>query len=162
MHSHKKECCLAMHYALILCSLICLHSFFAAYLQIANLSSINDERILFHPDIGMDDAGALLCVTGLLDCCTASDTPMDIGPLGDWYTPSGDLVTAVPDLYGRNTGNQVVRLFRGNLSLSDISGDYGGIYRCEIPVQLNPTIVQTIYVGIYSQSNSSKFLHSSI
>ena len=92
-------------------------------------------------DIGEGD-GALFCLTDSTACCR---TPYL--SLGSWFFPNG---TRVPssgsqwDFY-RTTGHSVVLLHRRR-------GGEDGIYHCEIPDTMS--IIQTIYIGVYSASTS--------
>ena len=92
-------------------------------------------------DIGEGD-DALLCMTNLTTCCSASYTATK-SSLGNWFFPNGTVVPSSGthwDFY-RNRGKMVVRLNRRR-------GGEDGIYRCVIPDSLNVT--QTIYIGVYT------------
>ena len=76
-----------------------------------------------------------------------------MGALGDWFFPNG---TALPNMiinaqglvweFYRNRGPSVVRLNRRR-------GGVTGIYRCEVPVSVAPSVVyQNIYIGVYTAS----------
>ena len=104
-------------------------------------------------DNGEGDAAALLCVTDLTACCRGGDTPLGMPALGDWFFPNG---TALPNMvinaqglhwnFYRNRGSRVVRMNRRR-------GGVTGIYRCEIPVSVAPSVVnQNIYIGVYTAS----------
>ena len=87
-------------------------------------------------DIGEGDAGALLCTTDRMGCCTGT------GRAGEWYYPNGMMVPIMtplvgdPEPYYRNRGTSLIRLNRrpNNQGLSVV---YTGIYCCEIPDQNN-------------------------
>ena len=116
-------------------------------------------------DIGEGDAAALLCVTDLTACCRSGDTPAGMGALGDWFFPNG---TAVPNTivgfggggtsgvpiiweFYRNRGSGVVRMNRRG-------GGVDGIYHCEIPVSVAPSVVnQNIYIGVYTASAGESY-----
>ena len=74
-------------------------------------------------------------------CCR----PPASNATGNWYFPNG---TRVPSSGGqwdfyRTRGNMTVLLQRRR-------GGEDGVYRCEIPDELNVT--QTIYIGVYTAS----------
>ena len=78
---------------------------------------------------------ALLCVTPAADCCTVSGS-------GDWFSPSGSVVTtSTSSATYQVKGNFFVELRRN-------SGEVEGIYRCDI--QLSTGAAHTsFYVGLY-------------
>ena len=97
-------------------------------------------------DIGENDT-ALLCMTDSTECCSSAQVP-GMGILGDWYYPNE---TGVPnsgdgwDFY-RSRGPSVVHLNRRR-------GGVTGIYSCEIPISVTPSVVyQNIYIGVYRAS----------
>ena len=103
-------------------------------------------------DIG-DSDDALLCMTDLTACCRSADTPAGMGDLGEWFFPNG---TVLPNFiinadglrwdFYRNRGPSVVRMNRRR-------GGVNGIYRCEIPVSVAPSVLyQTLYIGVYTAS----------
>ena len=78
---------------------------------------------------------ALLCVTPAADCCTVAGS-------GDWFSPSGSVVTtSTSSATYQVKGNFFVELRRN-------SGEVEGIYRCDI--QLSAGAAHTsFYVGLY-------------
>ena len=104
-------------------------------------------------DIGEGDDG-LLCVTDLTACCRGGDTA-GMGPLGHWFFPNESaLPNMIPFFNGlpnpwdfyRLRDVSVVRLNRRR-------GGVTGIYRCEIPVSVAPSVVyQNIFIGVYTTS----------
>ena len=84
---------------------------------------------------------ALQCVTPAADCCTIAGS-------GDWFSPSGSVVTTSTsrDTY-QVKGNFFVELRRS-------SGVVEGIYRCAI--RLSAGAARTsFYVGVYQASNGT-------
>ena len=109
-------------------------------------------------EIGDNWDDALLCVTDLTACCRG-------GALGDWFFPNEtQLPNTIPffndmpnpwDFY-RSRGLSVVRLNRRR-------GGVNGIYRCEIPVSVAPSVVyQNIYIGVYTTSSGELYMYSHI
>ena len=103
-------------------------------------------------NIGEDD-DALLCMTNNAECCARDQSPGEV-TLGDWYYPNGTGASNMGeglDFY-RNRGQSVVRLHRRR-------GGVNGIYRCEIPVSVTPSVVnQTIYIGVYTPSTGKWYM----
>ena len=103
-------------------------------------------------DIGEGNDG-LLCVTDLTTCCRRDDTPAGMEALGEWFFPNESaLPNTIPFLNGlanpwdfyRNRDVSVVRMNRRR-------GGVNGIYRCEIPVSVVPSVVnENIYIGVYT------------
>ena len=115
-------------------------------------------------DIG-EDGNALLCVTDEPACCRRADVPAGMEALGDWFFPNGTTVpnaiigfvgggtSGVPIIWEfyRNRGPSVVRMNRRR-------GGVTGIYRCEIPVSVAPSVVnQNIYIGVYTASTGELY-----
>ena len=121
-------------------------------------SLVDIDDILDSPSVTSDPANdneyhdqALLCITGLEDCCTSPRTVR-----GDWYYPDGSRVAGSDqsgrDAFRRNRGlNEVlngqqsygsVRLFR--------RGDppERGRFRCELPNSANPNYNRTLHAHI--------------
>ena len=116
-------------------------------------------------DIGEDDDDPLLCLTDLATCCRGRDT-YGWGALGNWFYPNGTAVpNAVIDIingvniiwkFYRNRGPSVVRMNRRD-------GGVNGIYRCEIPISLGPSIVyQNIYIGVYTASTGELYMYTEV
>ena len=96
-------------------------------------------------DIGEGD-DALLCRTNLTACCRSDGTGGNASE--NWYFPNGTRVPSAPDVgvgweFYRTGDQMVVRMNRRG-------GGVEGIYRCEIPDELN--VIQKIYIGVYSAS----------
>ena len=99
-----------------------------------------------------DGGDALLCITDQTACCRSSDTPSGMGALGEWFFPNESaLPNMLPFLnnlpnpweFYRNRDQSVVRMNRRR-------GGVTGIYHCEIPVSVTPSVVyQNIYIGVY-------------
>ena len=116
-------------------------------------------------DIGEGDAAALLCRTDLTVCCRSSDTPSGMGALGEWFFPNESaLPNMLPFLNGlpnpwefyRNRDRSVVRMNRRR-------GGVTGIYRCEIPVSVTPSVVnQNIYIGVYTATTGEWYMCTEI
>ena len=121
-------------------------------------SLVDIDDILHSPSTTSDPANdnkyhdqALLCITGLEDCCTGPRTVR-----GDWYYPDGSRVVGSSqsgrDTFQQNRGpNEVindqqsygsVRLFR--------RGDppERGHFRCELQNSANPNYNITLYAHI--------------
>ena len=100
----------------------------------------NDSPVFNHGIVTLDQImntvlTALLCVTPAADCCTLAGT-------GDWFSPSGSVVTTSTSSDTHQVkGNFFVELRRN-------SGGVEGIYRCDI--RLSAGAARTsFYVGVY-------------
>ena len=83
--------------------------------------------------IGDTNDVALVCHTDLTTCCRASDTPIDVGSIGEWMFPDGtyvlgSIMAAPTDNYFRTRNEQLIRLHRRNNANSPT-----GLYCCVIP-----------------------------
>ena len=80
-------------------------------------------------------ANALMCVTGLVECCNPPK-------LGEWYFPDGSLVAfgTGGTMFRRNRGQSVIRLWRRGNPMER------GRFRCELPN--NGGVNQINYVNI--------------
>ena len=106
-----------------------------------NGQSIANNSIVLLQNIGEGDAGALLCITNSLACCTGT------GRAGEWFYPDRRMVPVMGngEPYYRNRGTSLIRLNRrSNQGLSVL---YTGVYCCQIPDQNN--MIQTMCVGVY-------------
>ena len=103
-----------------------------------------NNSIVTLEDIGEGD-NALGCVTDQTACCQAGSTSGS--SLGNWFFPNGTRVPASGNQWDfhRTRGQSVVRLQRRR-------GGEEGIYSCEISDAMN--ITQTIYIGVYSRTNT--------
>ena len=110
-------------------------------------------------DIG-EGVGGLLCQTDLTACCRGGDTPAGMAFLGDWFFPNR---TALPNsiigfVGGGTSGVPIIWNFYRNRDVSVVrlnrrGGGVTGIYHCEIPVSVVPSVVyQNIYIGVYTAS----------
>jgi len=107
-------------------------------------------------DIGEGD-NALLCITNNTACCSRAQSPGGV-TLGDWYYPNGtgvaNTIVVQPDLrwdFYRNRGQSVVRMHRRRDGVN-------GIYRCEIPDEMNVT--QNIYIGVYNANTGERYMYT--
>ena len=88
---------------------------------------------------------ALLCVTPAADCCTVAGS-------GDWFSPSGSVVTtSTSSATYQVKGNFFVELRRS-------SGGVEGIYRCDIPLTAGAAY-NSFYVGLYPAGSGIKKKH---
>ena len=114
---------------------------------------IANNSIVLLRNIGVGDAGALLCTTDRTACCGTHPNRF-----GQWYYPDGLMVPtdAVGQPYYRNRGEMLIRLNRRpNQGLSEM---YSGVYCCKIPDQNN--VEQTMCVGAYLTESAGEFLFS--
>ena len=99
-------------------------------------------------EIGEGD-GALLCMIEQPDCCQYPYAGAMDDVRGNWYYPNGTRINNTINSSGdsldfnRTRGQIVVRLNRRQ-------GRVPGIYRCEIPNEMNVT--KNIYIGVYNAS----------
>ena len=100
----------------------------------------NDSPVFNHGIVTLDQimntvSTALLCVTPAADCCTLAGT-------GDWFSPSGSVVTtSTSSITYQVKGNLFVELRRS-------SGGVEGIYRCDIRLSAGADRT-SFYVGVY-------------
>ena len=96
-------------------------------------------------DIG-EGVDALLCVTDQTACCrTPYSDSIGVSAVGNWLFPNG---TRVPSSGSRWNFHRT----RGhmNIVLHRREGGEEGIYHCLIPDAM--TVMQTIYIGVYTAS----------
>ena len=115
-------------------------------------------------DIGDGGVNGLLCLTDLTECCRSGDTS-GRGALGEWFYPNETaLPNMVPFLDGRpnpwdfyrNRDKSIVRMNRRR-------GGVNGIYRCEIPVSVTPSVVnQNLYIGVYTASTGEWYMYTEV
>ena len=117
---------------------------------------IANNSIVLLQSIGEGDAGALLCTTNRIACCTGSNR------VGEWFYPDGRMVPIMtpavdaPEPYCRNRGDMLIRLNRRpNQGLSEM---YSGVYCCQIPDQNN--VIQTMCVRAYLTESGGELLFS--
>ena len=111
-----------------------------------NGTNYQNNSIVILEDIGGGDDG-LLCITDQPACCQSGSTSGS--SLGNWFFPNGTRVpsSGVQWDFHRTRGQSVVRLQRRR-------GGVEGIYRCEIPDEMN--VDQTIYIGVYSEPDAGE------
>ena len=113
----------------------------------------NDSAVINHGIVTLDQimntaSTALLCVTSVADCCTLAGT-------GDWFSPSGSVVTTS---ISSNTYQVKRNLF---VELRRSSGGVEGIYRCDI--RLSAGAARTsFYVGLYHEGHGKIDIITSI
>ena len=95
-------------------------------------------------DIG-EGGDALLCMIEQPVCCQYLYTGAIDDDRGNWYFPNGTRINSSGDSldFNRTRDQIVVHLNRRQVRVP-------GIYRCEIPNELNVT--QNIYIGVYNAS----------
>ena len=89
-----------------------------------------------------DGGDSVQCHTDLTTCCSENQG----SHRGDWYFPDGERLqfsNRPVDIYESRLA-QRVDLRRRNDALSP-----SGIYHCEIPVDDDNSVRETVYVGIY-------------
>ena len=112
----------------------------------------NDSPVFNHGIVTLDQImntalTALLCVTPAADCCTLAGS-------GDWFSPSGSLVTTSTS----SATYQVKRNFFVELRRN--SGGVEGIYRCDI--RLSAGAARTsFYVGVYQAGCGKQIINNS-
>ena len=107
----------------------------------------NDSPVFNHGIVTLDQImntalTALLCVTPAADCCTLAGS-------GDWFSPSGSVVTT-------STSSATYQV-KSNLfvELRRSSGGVEGIYRCDI--RLSAGAARTsFYVGVYQSGRGKR------
>ena len=110
-------------------------------------TTYHNNSIVTLEEIGEGD-NALLCVTDLTACCRPPFTDsIERSALGNWWFPNE---TRVPSSgvrwdFHRTRGQSAVLLQRRG-------GGAEGIYRCDIPDEMNVT--HTIYIGVYNGANT--------
>lgn len=85
------------------------------------------------------DSNTLQCVTDLDTCCTSYQGSHS----GSWIGPGDVIITGQTDIY-QAYGDKRVHLYRNH------RGDTSGIYRCDIATVAEPTVRESVYVGLYS------------
>ena len=114
----------------------------------------NDSAVINHGIVTLDQvmntaSTALLCVTPAADCCTLAGT-------GDWFSPSGSVVTT------SNSSNPYQVKKNLFVELRRSSGGVEGIYRCDI--RLSAGAARTsFYVGLYQAGHGKidiSYIHS--
>ena len=100
---------------------------------------------------GDDTSGSdsVLCHTDLNTCCSGADG----SHRGDWCFPDGTKLPFSGYIFERR-GPQRVALRRRNNANSPV-----GIYRCGITTNADRYVRATVYVGLYTASGTSLFLH---
>ena len=93
-------------------------------------SLVNANSNILITDIGEGDCGALRCYTDLSECCGDSDTPDEVGALGQWIYPNGSVIGTRSDGqdFYVDRGPGVVRLSRRSNATATT-----GQFCCELP-----------------------------
>ena len=102
----------------------------------------------------IDESGdGLLCVTDLTACCQTPYTSGNRSVIGNWFFPNGTRVPSSGNQWDfhRTRGHMEVLLHRRR-------GGEDGVYRCEIPDELNVT--QTIYIGVYTTGTGEQYINN--
>ena len=102
-----------------------------------NGQTYSNNTALSSSDIG-EKAGALICLTNLLECCSSDGTGS--GPLGSWTLPSGSVAPSSGSSLTMSRGLSSVLLNRGRFVTAP-----SGIYTCEIPDSSRTTRVIYFY-----------------
>ena len=144
------------------CSMTMVYLFLSGVRFTLGGTTYQNNSLVTLEDIGDSDEGgdALFCVTDQTVCCRGGDTPAGMGALGDWFFPNG---TGLPNMIigfvrGGRSGVPIIWDFYRNRDASVVRmnrrrGGVTGIYRCEIPVSVVPSVVnQNIYIGVYTAS----------
>ena len=115
-----------------------------------NGTTYQNNSLVTLEDIGEGD-DALLCMTNLTACCSASYTGNWFA-FGNWFFPNGTRVSSSGNQWNfhRTRGQMVVGLNRRR-------GGVEGIYHCEILHSM--TVNQTIYIGVYTASTGEFFAY---
>ena len=109
-----------------------LYNVLGVYFSIQSREANNyaNNSIIHIISIGEGDCGALLCFTDLVECCRDSDTPDEVGALGQWVYPNGSVVGTRSDGqdFYVDRGPSVVHLNRRSNAMSTT-----GLFCCEVP-----------------------------
>ena len=97
-----------------------------------------------HAYVDLTQVGTLQCVTDLDTCCTRYQGSHS----GSWIAPGDAIITGQTDIF-QGYGDKVVVLYRNH------RGDTSGIYRCDIATVAEPSVRESVYVGLYFSGGNS-------
>ena len=115
-------------------------------------ATYQNNSLMTLEDIGEGD-DALLCLTDKPGCCRPPYTGSGQRAIGNWFFPNETRVPSSGNQsdFHRTRDQMVVLLQRRR-------GGEDGVYRCEIPDELNVT--QTIYIGVYSARAGEQYMYT--
>ena len=131
-------------------SLVEVHSQSAPFISLRG-ETLPDHGYVAFSVVGDSGSDGVQCVTDFQTCCSSSQGDHR----GDWYFPNKTRVPIVSGGVVEIRGAQRVELRRRIDALSP-----SGIYHCEIPTNavhndIDITVRETVYVGIYSSGGNS-------